>query len=109
MINAANPIGGARGAPRIVSPQKPTSPMSGRHLMRNLKVPIGFFVAIAFVLCASGPLLADGTPNQSSAQSMRNATPVTRVAACLPDGAACNSGGDCCTGNCAPQHHKCGR
>jgi len=77
--------------------------------MRNLKLPLGLFVAIAFVLCVAGPLLADSTPNPSSALSTRNASPVTRVAACLPDGAACDKGGDCCSGSCTPQHHKCGR
>lgn len=33
----------------------------------------------------------------------------TLVAACLPDGASCDKGADCCTNNCNPQHHKCGR
>jgi hypothetical protein len=32
-----------------------------------------------------------------------------KVAACLPDGASCDKNGDCCTGNCASRHHKCGR
>jgi len=77
--------------------------------MRNLKFLLGLCFAIAVVVCATGPLSADGTPNPTAAQSMRNASPVTRVAACLPGGAACNSGGECCSGNCTPQHHKCGR
>jgi hypothetical protein len=31
------------------------------------------------------------------------------TAACLPDGASCDKGADCCTNSCNPQHHKCGR
>src|SRR5580704_15171527 len=81
----------------------------GRHLMRNLKLLLGLFFAIAFVSCVAGPLLADSTPNQSSALSTRNATPLTRIAACLPLGSSCDKGSDCCSANCAPQHHKCAR
>jgi hypothetical protein len=77
--------------------------------MKNLKFLLGLFFAIAFVVYIAEPLLADSAPNQSSAQSTRNATPLTRIAACMPDGASCDKSGDCCSGNCAPQHHKCGR
>jgi hypothetical protein len=83
----------------------------GRHLMKNLKLPLGFFFAVGFVLCAAGPVLADSTAasNQPSAPSARNATPLTRIAACLPLGSSCDKGSDCCSANCAPQHHKCAR
>jgi hypothetical protein len=77
--------------------------------MRNLKLLLRLFFAVAFVLCVTGPLLADNTLNQPSALSTRNATPLTRIAACLPLGASCDKGSDCCSANCAPQHHKCAR
>jgi hypothetical protein len=31
------------------------------------------------------------------------------IAACLPDGASCDKGADCCTNNCGTVHHRCGR
>jgi hypothetical protein len=86
----------------------PSVPDRERRYM-NLKFLLGLFFAIAFVVYVAGPLLADSTPNQSSTQSTRNATPLTRIAACLPAGATCDKGSDCCTGNCTPQHHVCGR
>jgi hypothetical protein len=77
--------------------------------MMNLKLPLGLFFTLVFILCAAAPLLADSTPNPSAARSTRNATPFTRIAACTPDGASCDKPSDCCNGNCTPQHHKCGR
>jgi hypothetical protein len=90
--------------------------------MKKSRLVLGFSLAIAFGLCAvaflgqsTGPLLADGAVAPQSFQggnvtiAAKNATPLTRVAACLPEGSSCSKGSDCCSGSCLPQHSKCGR
>jgi hypothetical protein len=78
------------------------------QVMKNLKLPL----VIAFLGLSIGPLLADSMGALSSPSTglfTARPAPSVKVAACLPDGAACDKSGDCCSGNCAPLHHKCGR
>jgi hypothetical protein len=96
------------GAAHRVAAKANMPSMQGIRAMKDSKL-LGLFFTIAFAVCVAGPAFADGTPNESSARSTRNATPLTRVAACLPLGASCDKGSDCCSANCAPQHHKCAR
>jgi len=109
-MDDASPTGVAmEGAAHHVAAMANMPSMQGINPMKDSKLLLGLFFTFAFVVCVAGPTLADGTPNGSSALSTRNATPLTRIAACLPLGSSCDKGSDCCSANCAPQHHKCAR
>ncbi len=85
--------------------------------MQESKIQLRFFLTTVFVFCvfafsgqSMGPLLADGTVTAQSFQDKLpkvRATPLTRVAACLPAGASCSNDSDCCIPRCTPVHHKC--
>jgi hypothetical protein len=94
--------------------------------MKASKLLLGFSLtltlcAIAFLSQSTGPLLANGTaapssfqtnvisPSAKDAQSApkNRSTPLTKIAACLPGGASCNSNADCCSQSCLPMHHSC--
>jgi hypothetical protein len=65
-----------------------------------------------FCICIVAAAMAATSVN---AKSVVNYTPLPKksaqmlIAACLPDGASCDKGADCCTNNCNSTHHKCGR
>jgi hypothetical protein len=88
----------------------------GLHRLRrmNLLKQTVLVAVVAASMSTFGaiPLLAEGTSVQQTFKSSTawvKTIPLTKVAACLPDGSSCSKGGDCCDGICDSKHNKCGR
>jgi hypothetical protein len=92
--------------------------MKVTKLLPRLSLSITFALSVfAFLSQSTGSLLADGavapqslrTGSVSATSPKITIAPLTKVAACLPQGSSCAKAGDCCSGNCDPQHGKCQR